>query len=148
MEEIREGFYKLQQKHYKIKQLYDEIDKLKSDVGKKLYQYIYVTDSDTVLESHKHYTENHRLSVNKERYIDWDWYKDTYGSRAVCDKYGRTLPYKGPDQSIMIVCERCDKSAYAFTREEENNVDVQKAFDKVLLDEVYYKYRNEHLDNK
>lgn len=132
IEQIRANISGLEHKRSQIQRLEQEINKLVITIEEQLRQYVYETRRDMFLSTHTHYTQSHRLVVNKRFYYDYS----RCGS-AYYDKYGREIPYGGPTEEVIIVCEQCGKEAHVYTYAENDDVNIADEFNTVLLDDIY-----------
>lgn len=131
MNEIKQVKALLESKNTEKEKIIKEIYDIQSTLCKQIKSYVFEEERNNILSNHNHYKDNHVLEYSSDYYYDTDWYKTTYYKRNPTDKFGKLLPYEGPNISLTILCESCDININAYYK-----IDDEIFIDKLMKEKV------------
>lgn len=125
MENLQQFDEKIREIVQKLEDLGEQQTRLEEERRVIIKQYL-ANHLDDMVQKHPHYLEGHKIDVSHESYFDHK-YNRRHGL-GDSDKYGRSIPYQGPNWFNIVVCQQCDKKSESTTHEKLSQDEAEIVF--------------------
>ena len=136
MDDIILTQFMIRDKQEQISKLNNDIFKLNQELSQQINKFI-AENKSKILEEDDHYKNNHILDVVDDYYYDYDWYYNQFGVKRPTDKFGRLLPYEGPNKLLFISCSECNINLEKDYKDNYGDVNIElitkEKFDEHIL---------------